>query len=248
VGLRFSPAQTYLNREPLLDPGGPEAAGATSARVAFAPMIERWRHWMRSDLIGVAVTAALAALLALTFVLFFAAGPLAGLFVGLLVVALAVYLVARLGGLADDTAGVGPPLVESAQRILVVANQGLANPALVSELEARAGRGPLEARLIAPVVASSRAQALADDIDAEAARAQQRLDALVGSLVARDIVAAGRVDDEAPPITALLDGLREFPADEVVLLPGHETDWEDAEGMAERIRVETGVLVTELRD
>jgi hypothetical protein len=211
-------------------------------------MLERWRHWMRTDLIGVAVTVALIALLAVTFALFFAAGPLAGLFVGLLVIALGLYMVTRLGSVADDTSGVGPPLVESAQRVLVVANRGLSDPALVTELERRASRGPLEVRLVAPVVASSRAEALADDIDDEAARAQQRLDALVGSLLARDIAAAGHVDDGAGPLTALLDGLREFPADEVVLLPGHETDWEDAEGMAERIGAEKGVLVTELRD
>jgi hypothetical protein len=209
-------------------------------------MLERWRHWMRTDLIGVAVTVALIALLAATFALFFVAGPLAGLFVGLLVIALGLYMVTRLGSVANDTSGVGPPLVESAQRVLVVANQGLANPALVTELGARAARGPLEVGLIAPVVASTRAHALADEIDTEAARAQQRLDRTVDSLVSRDIAAHGHVDAEASPLAALLDGLREFPADEVVLLPGHETDWEDAEGMAERIRAETGVLVTEL--
>lgn len=201
---------------------------------------------MGGDLIGVAVTMALIAVLAVTFALFWVGGAIAGLFVGLLVIALGVYLLARRGGSAPDTAGVGPPLVESAQRVLVVANQGLEDPALRTELEQRATRGPLDVRLLAPVVASSRARALADEIDAEAGRARQRLDAAVGSL-SSGIAARGHVDAEAPPLTALLDGLREFPADEVILLPGHETDWEDAEGMAERIRAESGVLVTELR-
>jgi hypothetical protein len=45
---------------------------------------------------------------------------------------------------------------------------------------------------------------------------------------------------------ALLDGLREFPANEVVLIPGAEVGWHEAELLGERIRREVGVPVTEL--
>jgi hypothetical protein len=45
---------------------------------------------------------------------------------------------------------------------------------------------------------------------------------------------------------ALLDGLREFPANEVVLIPGAEVGWAEAEMLGERIRRELDILVNEL--
>ena len=45
---------------------------------------------------------------------------------------------------------------------------------------------------------------------------------------------------------ALLDGLRQFPANEVVMIPASERGWGDAEDFAARVRDEAGVPVTVL--
>ena len=44
----------------------------------------------------------------------------------------------------------------------------------------------------------------------------------------------------------LLDGLREFPPNEVVMLSGGEAGWEFAGALAERVRAEVGLPVTEV--
>jgi len=211
-------------------------------------MRDRFQQWMQSDLIGVFATIALAALAGLAFLAFIVAGPLAGIVVGVAVVALGLYLVSASRRGPADIADITAPSAESAQRILVIANQGLANDALAGELALRAERGPLEVRLIAPVVAHSAARRISDDLDAEATLARGRVDTVLHRLSAKGINASGHVDDEAPPLDCLLDGLREFPADEVLMVPGDELDWSDSESLADRIRAETEVRVTELGD
>jgi hypothetical protein len=59
------------------------------------------------------------------------------------------------------------------------------------------------------------------------------------------VQASGRADI-AGPIDSLLDGLREFPPNEVVMLSGDETGWESAGGLAQRVRAEVGLPVTEV--
>ena len=211
-------------------------------------MRDRFQQWMQSDLIGVFATIALAALAGLAFLAFIVAGPLAGIVVGVAVVALGLYLVSASRRGPADIADITAPSAESAQRILVIANQGLANDALAGELALRAERGPLEVRLIAPVVAHSAARRISDDLDADSARARDRVDTVLHVLGANGISASGHVDEEAPPLDCLLDGLREFPADEVLMVPGDELDWSDSESLADRIRAETEVRVTELGD
>jgi len=211
-------------------------------------MRDRFQQWMQSDLIGVFATIALAALAGLAFLAFIVAGPLAGIVVGVAVVALGLYLVSASRRGPADIADITAPSAESAQRILVIANQGLANDALAGELALRAERGPLEVRLIAPVVAHSAARRISDDLDAEATLARGRVDTVLHRLSAKGINVSGHVDDEAPPLDCLLDGLREFPADEVLMVPGDELDWSDSESLADRIRAETEVRVTELGD
>jgi hypothetical protein len=44
----------------------------------------------------------------------------------------------------------------------------------------------------------------------------------------------------------LVDGLREFPATEVVMLRDGEGGWEGAESFATRVRAELGLPVTEV--
>jgi hypothetical protein len=97
--------------------------------------------------------------------------------------------------------------------------------------------------ILAPVVASSRLGELADDVDAELGTASSRVDAAVRSLQGEGVRASGRINI-ASPMESLSDGLREFPPNEIVMLPGREADWDAAGDLAERVRAETGLPVT----
>lgn len=208
--------------------------------------MERLQSWLRSDLVGIPATLAAVALVALAFVLFAVAGSAAGLLVGLVAVASGLYLVVRASGDRREITDIAPPRVESAQRVLVVANGGLGSPALLDELRRRRRLGPLAVHVIVPVQASSARQAVADDIDAEAGRAQARLDAALRALADADIAAEGHIDDEASPMDSLLDGLREFAADDALLVPSSDLDWSEAEKLGEQVRERTGVGVVEI--
>jgi hypothetical protein len=89
-------------------------------------------------------------------------------------------------------------------------------------------------------------RALADDVDTEASEARARVAALTEALEQRGLAVEGRVDEEGDPRRSLLDGLREFPAHEVLLVPDGEPGWEDAKALAERLRSEIGIHVREL--
>lgn len=209
-------------------------------------MGERLRQSMQSDLIGLYATIAAVVVIGLALVIFFVLGPIPGILFGAAIVALSFYLVSVASRGPADIADIAPPSAETAQQVLVIANKGLANPELESEVALRAERGPLELKLIAPAPASSPARRLSDDVDVEATRARERISAALNRFSATGVTASGHVDEQAQPMRCLLDGLREFPADEVLLVPGDELDWRDAESLADRIRTETGVRVTEL--
>jgi hypothetical protein len=99
--------------------------------------------------------------------------------------------------------------------------------------------------IIAPVVASSWLHTVTDDVGPELGLAQGRVDVALQTLVSKGIRANGHAAF-GEPMTSLLDGLREFPASEVVMLNGGEADWEDASVFAERVRAELGLRVTEV--
>jgi hypothetical protein len=203
------------------------------------------RKLLDSDLIGIPTALAAIVVVALTIALFALAGPVAGLLVGVLAVGLSLYLLTRTSLNREQSVGVRPPRVESAQQLLVVADRGLENPALLEAVAERAARGPLAVRVLAPVVAGSRLQALADDLDEHRDAAQARLDSFTARVGRDGVEASGRVDPQASPARTLLDGLREFPADEVLIVPADEADWGDAAALAERVRGE-GIRLTEI--
>lgn len=97
--------------------------------------------------------------------------------------------------------------------------------------------------ILAPVVASSPLRELADDVDLELDRARRRLDAALRRLRREGVTANGRADI-ADPMESLLDGLREFPPNEILMLPDREADWHAAADLAERVRAEVGLPVT----
>jgi hypothetical protein len=139
------------------------------------------------------------AVLVLAFVVFRVGGGVAGMIV---IVAAWIPMVlfaiqgrgkppVRLGMAAR---GEGPR-----HRVLVIANQGLEDPALCAEVCRRSDRTATEAMILAPVVASSPLRELADDVDRELDLARRRLDAAVQSLHREGVTASGRESRSACP-------------------------------------------------
>ena len=213
------------------------ARGIRSSRFA--------RLWLGSDLIGIPFTLLAAAVLLGAFLVFSVVGNLGGIFFALFGALLLGGLVFLKGGKGPETmAGVKASPEDGAHRVLVIANLGLEEPALCSEVCARGDRGDTEAMIIAPVT-SSRLQTLTDDNGAQLKVAQGRV-AVALETLEREGISAGGHAAMGEPMSSLLDGLRQFDANEVVMLDGGETGWKDASRFAERVRSEVGLRVTEI--
>jgi hypothetical protein len=211
--------------------------------------MRRWGYaWVHSDLIGIPFTLAVFAIIVISVGLYLVTGKVAGLFVGKLLFILALGgllgLVLLLDGRRGETTdGVSRAPARAQRRVLVIANAGLDDPALCALVCSFGGAAAVEAMVIAPVVASSRLHALADD--AELAAAQDRLDDAVVALRRAGVEASGHVDIGAP-MRCLVDGLRQFEATEVVMLEGGEPGWPDAERFAKRVKADIGLPVVEV--
>jgi hypothetical protein len=210
--------------------------------------IRRWGWaWLHTDLIGIPVTLAAFAIIVISGGLYLVTGRVAGLFVGKLLFIFALGgllgLILRIDGRQGETTeGVSRAPADAQRRVLVIANRGLTEPELCAALCDPHATRASEAMVVAPVVATSRLHVLADDVDEELIDAETRLDAALAALGQAGIDAKGRVDIGAP-MRCLVDGLREFPATEVVMLEGGERGWEDAERFAARVRTEIGLPV-----
>jgi hypothetical protein len=128
-------------------------------------------------------------------------------------------------------------------RILVIANETLAGRELRDELLARGEPRP-ELRVVAPVL-PSRSHYIASDIDRELADARQRLDATLTWAHDHGFDAAGRVGGDTPPLTAIEDELRRFPADELVISthPPGRSNWLES-GLVEQAREQLDMPVS----
>src|ERR671916_2429921 len=103
------------------------------------------------------------------------------------------------------------------KRVLIIANEAVADrPAGVPEVVRRQVLEAEEVRVIAPTL-TSRIRSWASDIDADASKADERMQAIVGSIDASGQPAtAGSVGDE-DPLQAVADALATFPADALIL-------------------------------
>ncbi len=201
--------------------------------------------WLDSDLVGIPATLYTFGVLAVSLAVFRFGGPVAGI-----VVAVALWIPMLLFAIREIGKPAAPLEFKGQSegprhRVLVVANQGLEDPALCREICRREERIPTEVLILAPVVASSRLRDLTDDVDRELDLARHRVDAALQTLRDAGVEGHGRADI-SEPIDSVLDGLREFPPNEVVILPGRETRWESAAALAERLRAEAGLPVTEV--
>lgn len=205
---------------------------------------DRINHWLDSDLVGIPATLYTFGVLAVSLAVFRFGGPIAGIVVAVALWIPMVVFAIRGVGRAPAHLDIEVADEHGRHRVLVVANQGLDDPALYAEVCRRADHAATEAMVLAPVFTHSRFGTLADDVDEEDLRtAERRVATTIRALEGHGVDATGHVS-VSEPLQAAIDGLREFPANELVLIPGRETGWEDAEALVGRIRSEVGLPVT----
>ena len=131
----------------------------------------------------------------------------------------------------------------SVRRILVVTTVPVSADRLRAELGAR-GDGDVEVRVISPASDVSRLEWLANDEDDARAEAERKAEQTARSADAR-VVDAGVGDPD--PLKAIEDALREWPADEVVVItpPEDEANWLESDAAEGRARF--GVPVAHLK-
>jgi hypothetical protein len=133
----------------------------------------------------------------------------------------------------------------SAKRLLVVATVPVEDSVLRNRVEEHAG-SEAEVRIVAPAADLSPLQWLATDED----EAREEAAGIARSAEEAVQPAAGRVETEVgdpDPVRAIEDALRQFAADEVIVVtrPGDEAGWlekDSAEEASERL----GIPVTHL--
>ena len=109
------------------------------------------------------------------------------------------------------------PSTSGSYRVLVVADESLPADSFRAEIAPHAAGRPIEALVVAPALRSRLAHWTGDDSDRDEAVA--RLAQTVGELEAAGITVRGEMGSD-DPIEAADDGLRTFPADEVVFVTG----------------------------
>ena len=103
-------------------------------------------------------------------------------------------------------------------RVLVLIADEICGRCVARELADR-GAGPEETSVvvIAPALVHSAREAWADDIDADIAEAERKVDAAVALLRRQGYTAIGKVGDSNPR-QAIEDGLAEFPSDTLIVV------------------------------
>jgi hypothetical protein len=169
-------------------------------------------------------------------VLLFAAGMLAALAFEML------HPKPRRSALRDAALGPHREGARERQRhVLVVADEVLSGDELRRELSKRDG-GPVRFDVLAPVLAS-RAHYWSSDLDRELDAARRRLDASLAWIAAQGLDARGEVGDPNP-LTAVEDELRDFGADEVIVVTGPVARSSREAAMVRRVQEELDVPVS----
>jgi hypothetical protein len=206
------------------------------------------RNPVRSETDAFWLAVATVVLAALAVLVGWLARPLIGLlaFLALALVALVAYL--RLSDeeprLSLREAAHGPhpsgPL-PGGWHVLVVANESLHGEELRERLRKHADAA-VELDVLAPVL-SSRTHFTVTDIDRERQLAQQRLQRSLAWARAQGFVARGEVGDPINPTAAIEDELRDFGADEVIVVTSSGVNHWQEQGQLKRLRDELDVPV-----
>ena len=124
----------------------------------------------------------------------------------------------------------------ASSRVLVVATDALTEPDLLAELRRNLPQEDGKVVVIAPAVEKTAFHHALGDVDTATREARQRLDSSLVELRRLGLSAMGEVGD-SDPVTAAADALRQYPADEVLIV-AHADDqarWFE-DGLFERAR------------
>ena len=139
------------------------------------------------------------------------------------IAALVVWSTRRAHPPAADAPHVSP-VEDGRHRILVVADGYCAVPAFVEELRSHAQSGPISVFVMAPALESRLGRLTGDQHGYD--DATQRLNAMLDALQGAGMQAGGEVGS-SDPLQAADDGLRQFPANEIVFVthPEGQANW-----------------------
>lgn len=129
--------------------------------------------------------------------------------------------------------------------VLVLIAEEICGECLARELTDRGDRPAVTSVvLIAPALVHSRTEAWTDDIDADIAEAQRKVDVSVALLRREGYTVMGRVGD-SNPVRATRDALAEFPAKRVIVAT-HPADGmqEPERNLIDRLTRNAGIAVT----
>jgi hypothetical protein len=166
--------------------------------------------------------------------------------VGLVAIAVAVRRSRRPASDLADAARQSPTPhpADRTRHVLVVANAPLTGERLRERISPPGG-GLVEVDVVAPVL-PSRLHLAYTDVDAELAQARDTLDRSLSWLSAQGVSARGRAGDPSGASAAIADELREFPADEVIVVSAAGgDDWQAREEL-NRLRCQLDVRVEHL--
>jgi hypothetical protein len=126
----------------------------------------------------------------------------------------------------------------------VVANETVAGRELLEEISRRARGRRAQVLVVAPSIIESRFKHALGDVDEAAERARERLERSLQKIRSVGLDARGDIGD-ADPNLAILDALRTFAADEVIISthPQQRSTWLE-KGVVERARREIDQPIT----
>ena len=142
-----------------------------------------------------------------------------------------------------------PPRPPGEKRLLVVANETVVGPELLSELRQHARGGKTEVLVVVPALNTKLKHWVSDEDGARAAAAE-RLEASLEAMRASGLKAEGEVGD-GDPLQAIEDALRTFAPDEIVISthPAGRSHWLErgvVEGARERYDIPVVHVVVDL--
>ena len=166
-----------------------------------------------------------------------------GLAVFVVLTASAIWLLLRRGKPEKPIAQTPAESPPGEYRILVVANETVGGPELLSEIRSRSAGRKAIVRVVCPALNSPLRRWVSDEDEARAA-AQARLDQSLASLRDSGLDVTGEIGD-GDPIQAIEDALRTFRPDELIISthPLGRSQWLER-GVVEKARERFALRVT----
>jgi hypothetical protein len=142
----------------------------------------------------------------------------------LAVIGFLVYLFTRRGGPSAADAPHVSPVADDRHRILVIADEGCGSPSFADDLRSHASGNQVSVFVMAPALESRIGRLTGDQHGYD--DAARHLQATLATLNDAEIAAQGEIG-ASDPLQAADDGLRQFPADEIVFVTraGAPSNW-----------------------